>query len=83
MRATGAGEAVCEDAALRIPAELALDVAGDRVGVIELAASQRKPSLEVSLDRAIQQRALRPPPAIAVGPLAAISPCVMLPLGTR
>lgn len=64
LRAVGAGEAVRKDAALQITAELALDIAGNRIGVIEFTASQRKPGLEVSLDRAIQQRALGPPPAI-------------------
>ena len=52
--ATGAGEAVGEDAALEVAAELALDVAGNRAGVIAFTASQRKPGLEVRLNRAIQ-----------------------------
>lgn len=43
--ATGAGEAMGEDDALELTAELALNVAGNRVGVIEFATSQRKPSL--------------------------------------
>lgn len=34
LRATGAGEAVGEDAALEIAAELTLDVTGNRVGII-------------------------------------------------
>jgi hypothetical protein len=45
-----------EDAAFE-RAEVALDVTGDRVGVIAFAMSQREPKLEVSLDRAIHQRA--------------------------
>jgi hypothetical protein len=64
LRAMGAGETVGENAALQVATELALNLVGNRIGVIQLAASQRKPSLEVNLDRAIQQRALGPPPAI-------------------
>jgi hypothetical protein len=52
LRAPRAGEAMREDAAFEIAAEVALDIAGDRVGVIALAMSQREPSLEVSLGRA-------------------------------
>ena len=63
LRATGAGETMGENAALEVVAEVALDVAGDRVGVAR-ATSQRKPRLEMRLDRAIQQRAFGPPPAI-------------------
>jgi len=47
-----------------VVAEVALDVAGDRVGVVARATSQRKPRLEMRLDRALQQRAFGPPPAI-------------------
>ena len=62
--AKGAGETMGENAALEVVAEVALDVAGDRVGVVARATSQRKPRLEMRLDRAIQQRAFGPPPAI-------------------
>jgi hypothetical protein len=59
LRAMGAGETVGENAALPVATELARNGVGDRIGVIQLAASQCKPSLEVSLDRAIRVRAPR------------------------
>lgn len=37
LRATGAGEAVREDAALEVATELTLDVAGNRAGVVVFA----------------------------------------------
>ncbi|MEO9162183.1 MAG: hypothetical protein ABI349_07295 [Casimicrobiaceae bacterium] len=51
-----------EDAAFQIAAELALDIAGNRVAVIAPVASQREPGREVGLHGAIEQRALGPPP---------------------
>ena len=64
LRVPRAGQAMGEDATFEIAAEVALDVAGERVGVIAFAMSQHEPSLEVTLDGAIQQRAFGPPPAI-------------------
>ena len=53
-----------EDAAREVVAKLLLGVAGKRVGLIGFSAPQRKPGLEVSLDRAIGQRTLGSPLAV-------------------
>ena len=50
---TGPGEAVGEDAAVEIAAELLLDVGGYRVTVTIAIAGKREPSLEVRLHGAI------------------------------
>jgi len=60
----GPRETVGGDAAFEIATELALDVAGNRIGVVLRVAGEREPSREVGLDGAIQQRALGPPPAV-------------------
>ena len=67
LPAAGAGEAVGQDAALQVAAELALDVGGYR---FITRAGQREPGREVGLHGAVQQRALGPAPPVRRSALA-------------
>jgi hypothetical protein len=53
------------DAAVEIAAEFPLDLGWYRVIVSGPIAGQREPSLEVVLNRTVEQRALGSPPAVS------------------
>ena len=86
LPAAGAGEAMGEDAAFQITAELTLDVGGYWVTIP--LAGQREPRLEVFLDAAIEHalaRAARPIPrrCAVPGPALDLHACPLCPASRR